>query len=103
MNAKILFCFLVLPVLSGFNTHTIDQKDYKFSRGEISVKVGDSVTFTNADEVAHNVYPRTPDAIFDLQWQAPGGKKLVKFDKVGEVEVRCAIHSKMKLLVKVVQ
>lgn len=103
MSAKVLLCLLTLPVLSGFDAYTINQKDLKFSRGEITVTVGDSVTFTNSDDVAHNVYSRTPGVSFDLAWQEPGKKTLVKFEIAGEVEVQCAIHSKMKLLVKVVK
>ena len=103
MNSKMLLCFLTLRVLSGFDSYTINQKDLKFSRGEITIKVGDSVTFTNSDEVAHNVYSRTPEVSFDLAWQEPGKKTLIRFGKEGEAEVQCAIHSRMKLLVKVVK
>ena len=81
--------------------HAVEQKDREFSQTTITVRAGDSVTFKNADTVAHNVFSPTPGMEFDIRRQAPGGSSTVPFPKEGVSEVRCSIHPKMKLLVTV--
>jgi plastocyanin len=88
-------------VLADDATHTINQKDKTFSQSEITVKVGDSISFVNQDAVVHNVFSTTPGMEFDLRTQQPGKESTVPFTKEGTCEVRCAIHPKMKLTVKV--
>ncbi|MEW5727294.1 MAG: plastocyanin/azurin family copper-binding protein [Pseudomonadota bacterium] len=83
--------------------HEIIQQNKKFSAKEITVKKGDTVVFKNADPFVHNVYSQTPGMEFDLQQQQPGGSSPVKFDKVGEADIRCAIHPTMKMTVKVTE
>lgn len=80
---------------------TIVQKDREFSQTTLSIKPGDSVTFRNGDTVTHNVFSNTPGLEFDIRRQAPGGSSTVPFPKEGEVEVRCSIHPKMKLMISV--
>lgn len=103
MRKASLLLLLLVPGLTGFGGHVIDQKDRTFSQSGITVKVGETITFTNSDEVAHNVYSKTPTLEFDLARQAPGGKSEISFKKAGMVEVHCSIHPKMKLLVTVVK
>ncbi len=100
---KVLRLLAAAALLAGAAPpdHTIEQKDRKFSQNEISIHVGDKITFTNSDEVTHNVYSATPGHEFDIKRQAPGGSSTVSFDKEGMVEVRCSIHPSMKLTVKV--
>jgi len=81
--------------------HTIGQKNKEFSQAEITVKPGDAVVFANDDEVTHNVFSNSPCCKFNLKTQAPGDKSSVTFEKEGTVEVRCAIHPKMKLTIHV--
>jgi plastocyanin len=81
--------------------HAIGQKNKTFSAQEITIKPGDSVVFTNDDDVAHNVFCNNPDCKFNTKIQTPGTKSPVTFDKEGTYEVRCAIHPKMKLTVNV--
>lgn len=81
--------------------HTVTQKNKAFSQPEITVKAGESITFSNDDEVVHNVFSSTKGLEFDLKTQQPGGSSTIKFDKPGQLEVRCAIHPKMKLKVNV--
>lgn len=81
--------------------HKITQSDKMFSQTEITIKVGDTITFVNGDEVTHNVYSVTSGLAFDLQRQAPGASSTVPFPKEGTAEVQCSIHPKMKLLVHV--
>jgi len=77
------------------------QNDKKFSTRSIDIRVGDRVTFVNADRVNHNLYSETTGFEFDLGNQKPGQSASMSFDSAGDVEVKCAIHPKMKLAVHV--
>jgi plastocyanin len=96
---------IVLAALSGLPLlgadHEITQQDRHFSQTEITIKVGDTISFKNDDEVTHNVFSITPGMEFDLHRQAPGASSTIPFNKAGDAEVDCSIHPRMKLLVHV--
>jgi plastocyanin len=98
-------CLLFMAGLlagSAFSTDTsIDQKDRRFSQTDVTLRPGDTITFRNSDEVAHNVFSATPGHEFEITRQAPGEKSTIAFPKEGVVEVRCSIHPRMKLIVTV--
>ncbi|HKB41543.1 MAG TPA: plastocyanin/azurin family copper-binding protein [Gemmataceae bacterium] len=77
------------------------QKDKRFSKTALSVKTGDLITFVNDDQAMHNVYSYTEGFSFDLGGQSPGEETTVRLSKVGVLDIRCAIHPKMKLQVRV--
>jgi plastocyanin len=81
--------------------HPVIQKDRAFSQSGITIHAGDTLTFKNQDEFVHNVFSSTPGMEFDIRRQNPGGHSTIPFPKTGTAEVRCAIHPRMKLLVKV--
>ena len=80
---------------------TVVQQNQQFSVPELQVRVGDRVTFINNDTVTHNVYSETKGMEFEIELQPPGRKDSITFARPGTVEVRCAIHSAMKLRVDV--
>jgi plastocyanin len=80
---------------------TVVQKDKSFSQAEITIRAGDRVMFRNDDTVVHNVYSASQGASFEIKTQLPGQTAEQRFQKPGEVDVRCAIHPQMKLRVKV--
>ena len=79
---------------------TIVQKSKAFSVRQITVKVGDRLTFVNADSVSHHVFSDTKGSEIDIL-QRPGRSDTVRFSQPGTVEVECAIHPDMKLEVQV--
>ncbi|MBC7574880.1 MAG: cupredoxin domain-containing protein [Herminiimonas sp.] len=79
----------------------VAQKDKKFSQKALAVKVGDSVNFKNQDPFSHNIYSLSDTKTFDLGSYPQGQSKTVVFDKPGTVEIECAIHPDMKLVVEV--
>jgi len=79
----------------------IDQHNKEFSENSITIKVGDSVRFVNKDDIVHDVHSMSEGHEFDLGVQKPGSETTYTFDKPGKVNVRCAIHPKMKLDVTV--
>ena len=108
MISRIIFgtlSVIALVTLSAFPLlaadHEITQQDRHFSQTEITIKVGDTISFKNDDEVTHNVFSTTPGMEFDLHRQAPGATSTIPFGKVGDAEVDCSIHPRMKLMVHV--
>jgi plastocyanin len=80
---------------------SIMQKGRVFSESAVSIKKGDSLTFVNDDNIAHNILSTTAGNEFNLGSQAPGTSTPVNFKTAGEVTVLCAIHPRMKLVVNV--
>ena len=79
---------------------TVAQKDRSFSVRQLTVKVGDPLTFVNNDTVNHNVYSETKGLEFDFV-QRPGRSDTVRLAQPGVAEVSCAIHPAMKLRIQV--
>ncbi|MDP6476182.1 MAG: plastocyanin/azurin family copper-binding protein [Alphaproteobacteria bacterium] len=101
-----LICVLLLLPLAAAGAHAgsehvISQKGKKFSPGQIDIKVGDTLTFINDDKRRHNIYSKTPGQTFNIRKQSPGARDSITFDDSGTVEVRCAIHPKMRLVVNI--
>ena len=82
-------------------TEVIHQQGRVFSSESLSVKKGDAVTFLNDDTVPHNIMSATKGNEFNLGSQAPGTSTDVTFKEAGDVQVICAIHPRMKMMVKV--
>ena len=81
--------------------HVVVQKGKAFSTKKIAVKLGDSVKFLNEDPFSHNVFSLSDAKSFDLGSYGQGGSKSITFDKAGTVEVECAVHPDMKLVIEV--
>lgn len=79
----------------------ISQKGKTFSEKNLSLKVGDTISFVNDDDITHNVYSRSKGHKFDIGAQRPGTTVAHEFTAPGKVKVRCAIHPRMKLTVTV--
>ena len=90
-----------LGVSIAAQEHVVAQKNRAFSVKKMSVKVGDTVRFTNEDPFAHNVFSLSDAKSFDLGSYGQGVSKSVSFDKPGTVEVECAVHPDMRLVVEV--
>lgn len=84
-------------------TLTVEQRGRSFGVPELSVKVGDTVSFINNDIYGHNVYSDTEGAIFDIGLQEPGEILGVTFDEAVVAKVRCRIHPLMRLQVTVIE
>ena len=103
MKARILTlaaCAVLVSAVSAAD-HVVEQKGKAFTVAKLKVKVGDSVDFRNADPFNHNVFSLSDAKTFDLGSYPQGASKKVMFDKPGMVEVECAIHPDMKIVVEV--
>jgi plastocyanin len=81
--------------------HVVGQKNKQFTAEQLDIKVGDSVKFTNEDPFFHNVYSLSEIKTFDLGSYEKGKSKSVTFDKPGKIDVECAIHPNMHMVINV--
>ncbi len=81
--------------------YTVGQKNKKFTVDHLKIKVGDKVFFKNEDSFFHNVFSLSDAKFFDLGSFPQGDQREVVFDAPGTVEVECAIHPSMKMLIEV--
>ena len=79
----------------------VDQAGQQFSQSSLTLKAGDTIVFTNKDDVKHNVKILNGDDVDDKGLQSPGGIIKATFAKPGTYQVRCGIHPKMKIDVTV--
>ncbi len=93
--------FLSGTVVAFAAEKTVTQKGKVFSETEIAIKVGDTITFVNDDNVFHNVLSTHSENKFNLGSLKPGSSTPVTFKAAGDVQVLCAMHPSMKMLVKV--
>jgi plastocyanin len=93
-----------LAALALAETGIIDiaQRGIRFSQTSLDIKPGDTVRYHNQDDVTHNLMVLGPDGEpQDEGLQRPGATVTKTFQQTGTFEVRCAIHPKMKMVVKV--
>jgi plastocyanin len=99
---------MTLAIICGLSTgafaatEVIHQKGRVFSSEGVTVKRGEALTFLNDDTVPHNIMSASKGNEFNLGSQAPGSSIDVTFKEDGDVAVICAIHPRMKMIVKVV-
>jgi plastocyanin len=92
-----------MSVAAYASNHTIGQKGRMFSAAQVEIKRGDVVVFVNDDNVTHNISSSSAGNAFNLGSQAPGTSTPVLFTSVDEVEVRCLIHPRMQMTVKIAE
>ncbi len=78
--------------------NAVDQANQQFSTKNLTVKVGDTITFKNSDDVTHNISVDDADGnTDDLGLQKPGESLTTKISKAGDYAIHCHIHPKMKM------
>jgi plastocyanin len=101
------FILLTLVITAGLSagafaaTQVIHQQGRAFSAEGVTVRKGEAITFLNDDSVPHNIMSISKGNEFNLGSQSPGTTVDVTFKEAGDVQVICAIHPRMKMLVKV--
>jgi len=89
------------PALAASDISVI-QKDESFSTPSITIHVGDTVLWGNADDFTHNISVHNLDgSLTDLGVQAHGQVIRHTFDAAGSYRVVCKVHPKMKMTVVV--
>lgn len=100
----LLLCFAATSAFA--KEYTVFQKNKQFQyegslARSIEVKQGDTVRFQNEDTVFHNIISLSKILTFDTGAYDNGKFKVITFDKVGTVNVECAIHPRMQIEVVV--
>jgi len=95
--AVVMTC--AMPALAG--DQVVGQAKKAFTVGVVKAKVGDTVTFRNDDEFAHNVFSLSDAQSFDLGSYKKGETRTLKLATPGTIEVECAIHPEMKMKIEV--
>ena len=97
-SAALLAFAFALPTHAA--EHVVSQKAKNFSMKRLAVQQGDSIKFVNDDPFAHNVFSLSDVKSFDLGSYGQGLFKSVLMDKPGVVEVECAVHPDLKLVIE---
>ena len=103
MNLKKIIFPLALMLFgsTAIAGEVIGQKNKKFSIDNLTVNVGDTVEFKNEDSFFHNVFSLSDAQMFDLGSYPKGESKSVTFEQAGTIEVECAIHPSMQMVITV--
>ena len=101
--AAVFFSILALPAW-GAET-VITQKNKKFLPNEVTIKVGDTLTFVNAEKRhRHNVYTQNEKFRYvKAKIQKPGQQNSIVVNDAGSFKIECALHPRMSLMVTVTQ
>jgi plastocyanin len=82
--------------------HQVSQAGRLFRPAEITIKAGETVELLNDDgDLLHHAYIESDRMNFDSGDLRPGARTSIKFPTKGDFVVLCAIHPKMKLVVRV--
>jgi plastocyanin len=104
-----IIAFLVVLGLFGPSAlalsanYTVHQRGRQFASELSTVRKDQPVIFLNDDTVPHNVFSTSSGNEFNLGSQPPGSSTEVTFTKVGQVEVICAIHPRMRTTITVTE
>ena len=101
LSSLILVVACAVGASGAWAQHTVAQKDKQFAPDDLTVKVGESVTFTNDDPYFHNVFSMSEAKTFDLGNFPSGEARSVTFDKPGTVDIECTIHPLMNMTITV--
>jgi plastocyanin len=81
----------------------MSQKNARFTPAVLPIARGTLVDFTNDDWAEHNVFSKSQSKGFDLGVYPKDKRKLLAFDKIGQVELGCSIHPDMSAVILVLQ
>lgn len=91
----------VVPPDQRSQTVKTTQRDANFDPHVLPVVVGTTVRWPNEDDIYHNVFSMSDAKEFDLDYYKKERVPEVQFDRVGRVDVFCAIHTKMHCIILV--
>lgn len=77
------------------STTDVTIQNFAFGPSDITVQVGDTVTWTNADLVGHTVTSDGTDTTLDSPLLSQGKSFSFTFDEVGEFAYHCTPHPNM--------
>jgi plastocyanin len=100
-HAGVAALILACSLPAQADSHVVAQTKKAFTVPVVKAKIGDTITFRNDDDFAHNVFSLSDSQSFDLGSYKKGESRNVKLTTAGVIEVECAIHPEMKMKVEV--
>lgn len=79
------------------SSNNVEISDFAFSPGEITINVGDSITWTNKDSAPHTATSTNNE--FNSDNLGRGDTFVFTFNKPGTYAYHCSIHPSMKGIV----
>ncbi len=79
----------------------VDIKGFAFNPGTVTIKAGETITWTNSDTAPHTVTDISGPESFKSDPVAPGGSFSHTFTKPGKYTYKCSIHPTMNGVVVV--
>lgn len=102
MFARILLLCLVATTTTAIAEEiTITQRNKAFDIEEVTAKVGDTIAFLNDDPFYHNIFSISDTLVFDLGSYPRGQARKVTLKQAGDIEVECALHPTMQMIIHV--
>jgi amicyanin len=86
---------LSAPRVGAAETTSVDIAGFAFHPGEVTISVGDTVTWTNNDSVPHTATSVGSQAAFDGE-MAPGESFSFTFLEAGTYDYICELHPEME-------
>ncbi|MDO8647107.1 MAG: cupredoxin family copper-binding protein [Candidatus Diapherotrites archaeon] len=87
------------PASTGAKTIAVEISNFAFAPAELTIKVGDSVTWTNKDSVGHTATGDNGE--FDSGLLSTGQSFTQTFNTAGTFNYHCTPHPYMKAIIKV--
>lgn len=103
VRAAAVLLVVALTTQVGAADHVVSQRGKEFFPKKMVVRAGERVTFMNDDPFAHNVFSLSEAKSFDLGSYGKGEGKAITLDKAGTIEVECAVHPDMRMVIEVRQ
>lgn len=75
-------------------TRGVAIRDFAFSPRTVEIRVGDTVTWTNGDSVAHTATAQ--NGSFDTGLMADGASRSIRFTSAGTYRYLCTPHPEMR-------
>lgn len=99
IGTTLILCFSLQNAIA--EEFEVGQKNKAFTVKTLEIKVGDVVSFPNHDPFFHNIFSLSEVETFDLGSYKQGNTKRFTFNNPGKIEVECAIHPKMQMVITV--
>lgn len=80
---------------TGVQTYNIEISGFAFNPSTLTIKVGDSVTWTNGDSATHTIISDSGTEL-GSQPTSSGGIYSHTFNTAGTYDYHCSIHTSMK-------
>lgn len=99
--ALIAFPAGVLAQSATDDVITISQKRRKYAPAAVTIKPGDTLRIVNDDIFLHHAFVDDEALRYDSGSMEEGETRDIQFTEVGNYQVKCAIHPRMRLEVTV--